>query len=384
MRNTLKHDVFENVLIGPSLTTRPIFGGGLVSPQKYPKFCRHNRHGKPNNSPLTLGKGPIPKLKTIDGVPYVFGGVYLTHFGHFIAEFLHRLWVLERPEHKNCTVLFVAKESSVPPKRFFIEAMEYLGVKKWQILTDSHCVEKLVIAEQGKTLGRKSHPEYAQFLRRLADRNNIFLAKNTSNISIMRGHLASRRLLAEKHLQNYLTQQGFTQFRPEEHPLIDQLKTIANAGKIILSDGSTGHLLDLLPEIQAEVAFLARPYKTNIPKNSVAPKVRHVSIFDDVVSLITPLNSRNTPQETRALLYAPLSRIINFLKYHNFIKKNAPDIRAPDYVTDMQHYLSSRSEWHQDFDHKDNQTILQQAEIAYAARHKRGFISALLSRFTKH
>jgi capsular polysaccharide biosynthesis protein len=343
MINDLKYGTFENVVLSPRKSRLPIYDGGLVNPIAYPHYCRHHREGKAINTKIETGGASLKRIKTAPESLYVFGGVYQWHFGHTIAEFVHRLWILEREEFKNATVLFIAPKGHTYAMDFFKETMAYLQVKKWRIIDEPCIVDKLIIAEQGKTLGVASHKKYTDYLVRLAEINRLQESKSgkwPDKVAIMRGHIKGRRFLAEQHLTNYLEAQGYYIFKSDKYPIREQLATIANAKKIIISDGSACHLFDLLPTIEAKVCFLARPLKIKLSNHSLKPKVRAVYNYADTSHLLIPLNNEGKRRKTKALLYADLDKIISFMKRCGFLETGAPSIIKPDYAADIDNYLA--------------------------------------------
>lgn len=338
----LQFGVFRDVLIGPAVSSKPIYAGGLVNPLKYPRFCRHNRRGRPVNASTSL-TGHLLALTDEEGRPFVFGGVYQSHFGHCIAEFVHRLWILQKPEYAGCTVLFVARSAHLPPAPYFEDLMRYLGVEKWCILDQPHLVPELVIAQQGKEIKRKAHAEYMSFLAHRATRNGLFKSDLHDKVAFLRGHMQSRRLLGEQHLAEYLSKQGYLVYRPEQHPIKHQLQTLSNAKRVVISDGSACHLFDLLPPIDAEVFFLSRNKRATIAKTSIRWKVRKLHVFNDVISLIIPNNKEGMPQKTRGLLYACLEEVVERLKEAGFVDPEAEPIESTPYFEDMRAYVESRA-----------------------------------------
>ncbi|MBL4639298.1 MAG: glycosyltransferase family 61 protein [Kordiimonadaceae bacterium] len=343
MQRKLKYGVFDNVAIGPRAAGGLIYSGGLANPKEYPVHCRHNRHGRPFNDAIEIDTSALPKLTSDDGKAFVYGGTYQYHFGHLTAEFIHRLWILQQPEFADCTALFIADPEKAYVLEYFPQLMDYLGVKKWKLITESCVVEKLVTAEQGKTLGRKSHRHYTAHLANLAAQKNLFEDKGTpKKIALLRGHMTSRRYLGEMHLANYLAEQGYEVYYPEKHPIEAQLRTIANASHIVISDGSICHLFDLLPKLQVHVAFLARRPKAKLAKVSIAPKVKQLHTFSNASPLIIPRMGNGKPQETKALLYADTHEIVAFLKKHGFVPADAPKITGVPFAEDIKHYLEGR------------------------------------------
>lgn len=347
MTGNLRYDIFEDVILSPRTDRKPIYGGGLAKPLQYPKYCRHNRNGISIDSEIIIHDEHLSALSCKINNPYIFGGVYQWHFGHTIAEFVHRLWILEKEEFVDNTVVFIAPRGQTYAEEFFTQAMDYLQVKKWQIIDTSCLVNKLVIAEQGKTLNTISHKDYNAFLQRLAQKNKLFDPSSNKifkKIAILRGHLKGRRYVCEQQLAEYLETQGYYIFYSDQHSLHSQLHVIANATDIIISDGSACHLFDLLPPIKAKVCFLARSPRIKLARYSLKPKVSAVHAFTDVISLVAPKSTTGQKLKTKALLYADLDKIIVFLKKHNFLNKDVPNIQSPPYRQDIIKYVTELDE----------------------------------------
>ena len=353
MRRTLRYIETENCLLAPAAPGAPFYEGGLVSPCTYPSFARHQRREYVIKKRSDIPAANIPDnapddtsdlLACQNGKPYVYGGVYVPHFGHFIAEFVHRLWVLGKPAYRDCTVIFILHQRKAVPRRFFAETLAYFGVKKWIVIDKPTRVEKLVIAEQGKILGHPVHPDYMEFLHSRAHLAGLLQPQKAGKdkILVMRGHMATRRLLCEEAFTEQLTHLGYKEIRPERLPVTEQLRTLATAEKIIISDGSTCHLFDLLPAVPAHIAFLGRQPLARLGDECIAPKVRSVVSFNQVVELIVPVGDNGKPQKSRALLFAPFNRIVDFLTKHNFIDASATVTKDMPYLSDLQSYLHRR------------------------------------------
>jgi hypothetical protein len=343
MVKSLKYGVFENIVLSPRQNRLPIYDGGLATPQNFPRYCRHNRNGKPVNTKIAINSS-LREVTTNPESPFIFGGVYQWHFGHTIAEFIHRLWILEHEDFANGTVLFIAPKGQTYAVDFFRQAMDYMQVKQWQIIDEPCIIDRMVIAEQGKTLGTVSRPQYTAFLNRLADVNALHDHtdfQKYDKLAILRGHLKGRRYACEYHLAAYLETQGYHIFYSDNHPLETQLKTIMHAKDIIISDGSACHLFDMLPVTNAKICFLSRSQKTKLATHSLQPKARSVHCFTDVINVVIPLNDKGKQQKSKALLFADLDKIIAFLKQHNFLDHGAPAITAPPYIADIEDFIKN-------------------------------------------
>lgn len=339
MAKKLKYDTFMNVKLAPATSKFPIYGGGLVEPHSYPRYCQQIKNGLVSSKPITLSGNDVPILPVEDGKPYVFGGVYMHHFGRFVSQSIHRLWITGDPDYTDHTVLFVARPDEMPYRPHFAEIMQIFGVRNWRVITSEHVVEKLVIAAQAKVFGLPSPKHYILYLNRLSDRNKLVHAHTKhTKIAILRGHLGGRHYAAEQHLETYLANQGYLIFCPEKHSLSEQLAVISNAEKIIISDGSTCHLFDLLPSVKADVVFLARSRFSRLGKTSIKPKAKRFYSFAKATPLIVPIGSAGKKRKVKALLFAPLPEVVRFLKAKGFLPDSAPAMASPPYLLDAQRY----------------------------------------------
>lgn len=344
MVKKLKYGTFSDVLLAPERSLIPIYGGGLVEPHRYPRFCQHLRYGFVSNKPISLPNQPVPELPLVANKPYIFGGVYMHHFGRFVAQSIHRLWIASHPMYEDHTVLFVARPSEMPLKPHFDAIMKIFGVQNWRIINSACTVEKLIIAEQAKIFGLPSRRHYAGYLNDLSYRNKLIKPHiENKKIAILRQHLGARHYVAERHLETYLTTQGYSIFHPEKHQLHEQLAVLSNAEKIIIADGSACHLFDMLPPVKANVAFLSRSKFSRLGRTSVKPKVNKFFNFTNAAPLIIPTSKTGKKRTVKALLFAPLPELVHFLKDKGFLPKEAPAMTNPPYLIEATRYAQNWS-----------------------------------------
>jgi len=360
---TLQSGEFSNVLLAPWQIARvdelTCIKGGLAFPGKFPAFARHHRGNRivdadidtiPNNGEsLGNSQHSVPAaVKKLAG-RYIWGGCYHQHFGHFTAEFVHRLWLCNTADHKCLTVLFCANSKNYILKPFFKEIMALFNIQKWEIITEPTEIEHLNIGEQGKHLNSNTRPSYIPYLEAIAKKHNMAGAANSSDtnivenrntdICILRSHLKGARFAGEASLENFLISAGYTAYRPEDHSLIDQLKTITNADRIIMSEGSALHLFDLLPKIKARVAVLNRRPSQIAAETSLTGKVEDFYQFSTAALAYLP-EGNNGKDPNLALTYEPMDKILKFLRANGFIKAEDTAI-APLYFEDFSNFIKT-------------------------------------------
>lgn len=336
MPPALRAKTYEHMAIGPRQTPHTTEIAGLMRPRGLPAALRHMRHGliMDRNHGDVANIPPYPEAP--NGFVYVYGGALITNFGHLIGEFIQRLWVLDHLDKKPI-VLFALhhKDNRLPPK--FAEVLHYLGVERHELITRPAKVPKLCIAQQAKTLGAPGHRDSHIWLAKLAERHKL-AGKTAGKLAITRSHMMQRPLIGEDLLEAHLQAEGYRLYRPEQHSLINQLRTLYNAEKIIFADGTACHLLDLLPKIKAEIFFYGPRRKSDLARNSLAPKTDHLTIYEAIESRPALLRLGDKTISANQYLIADLNRLSNKLQSSGFIENTLPPLEQADY----QHLLLER------------------------------------------
>lgn len=287
----------------------------LDFPADSPPWVWNCNAGRPNNAHVAPQK--VPEDAPLLTGTYVYGGPIWDSFGHVMAEFVHRLWVTELPQYRDLPVAFTATEGLAPP-RFLGAILDLLGVKEWTVLEGPARIERLVVGEQGKMLRVPSAPEYTAFLGRRVGPLANEPARFSPRLAVLRGHLDqnSGRSVGETWLAAQLEAQGYLVFRPEEHPLRDQVNAYLHAEEIIFSEGSAMHLFDIMPPVKARIVVLNRRPGSPLAEHTLREKCAELHVYDDIAFL-------GDPQEhlTRSLSLFDPSRFFAFLKEHGFVDR---------------------------------------------------------------
>lgn len=92
---------------------------------------------------------PIKKINIKNKLfgKYIYGGMILVHYGHFIIESLTRIWFYEK--EKIPILFFLASKGFAKPKHFeksFVkEIFEIIGIKNYKFITENTLVENLIV-----------------------------------------------------------------------------------------------------------------------------------------------------------------------------------------------------------------------------------------------
>lgn len=337
----LQHGSFKNIQLSPWHMVRrdnlAYVAGGISNPSVLPDFARHHRGGRIADTDIDTASNGAQ----LHGC-YVWGGCYHEHFGHFIAEFVHRLWVCNLPENSGKTVLFTAHNTDYQLKPFFTDLMGLLGVENWLILTEPTTVEELTIGEQGKHLNAPPLTGYFPYLETLAAKLPSEDTHFPKFVAIMRGHMPNARLALESAIEKHLEEQGYTLFRPEDYSLQQQLQTLLNAEKIIISEGSALHLFDLLPKLKAEVAVINRRPNNILALSTLKEKVEKLAIFDQSYVAYVPTTAHGK-DPNKALSFAPIGEVLTFLADKKFIADPIQENTA-GYQADFENFIKKNTD----------------------------------------
>ncbi len=265
--------IYENPVSYPVETAQVDynFQGGLIDSKtlqliKEATLLRHNRicQAMPEWNYDSLEISRLPK---IEGT-FLFGGILLNNFGHFLLESISRLWAYDMfkkfdpyilfyapwgiPDYlkKNNHVHQVFKGFDIPLKRliFFKEIIK---------------LQRVIIPEQKYGFGKCRTPNNAfiNFIKKFNFRDQLPKAFHDSDkIYVSRSGLSfsQGRPFGETLFETYLQANGYRIIYPEKHTLYEQLAIYKQAKRIIFCDGGAVYSTILLPELSAEVAIVAR------------------------------------------------------------------------------------------------------------------------------
>ena len=236
--------------------------------------------------PLTTEPAaPVVPLEELSG-RWLWGGVLWAHFGHFLVESTARLWALGEDELPFDGVLFVPKRPDVGDalRGFQTDFVDMMAPGlPIRVATAPTRVEQLVVPGQGFGLGLITagtdkfrgaiHQKFAADIK--ADGpEKIYISRSALG-------LAKGGLLGEELLEDYLRQEGYEIFHPEQHDLKTQIARYKAARKVIAADGSALHLYAMVGRPDQPVAMILR--RKSGPNNLLA---RNVECFCGVEPLV--------------------------------------------------------------------------------------------------
>lgn len=212
---------------------------------------------------------PEERPAVVDRLPgrWLWGGVLLNHFGHFMTESVGRLWALDAVKGQVDGLVFVSKregqeEDAVVDLRGFHQLFFELAQVDVpiRILTRPTQVEMLEVPGQGFGIGPMAAGTAAfrdfmarRFAQDVAPTGGPRLYVSRSGLSAQKGGI-----LREERLEELLAAQGYEIYHPQRHPMRDQIARYKGAKQIVALDGSALHLVAMTGMRDQRVAMIKR------------------------------------------------------------------------------------------------------------------------------
>lgn len=243
--------------------------------------------------PLMVEPEPVLPVDHLPG-RWIWGGVLLNHFGHFLTESVGRLWALDAVKGKVDGLILVPKredqddgavaEMQAYHRLFFDLCNVDIPIR---IISRPTKVDLLEVPGQGFGIGPMAAGTEAfrsfmhnRFARNIAPVGGPKLYVSRSGLSAQRGGI-----LWETRMEELLAGEGYEIYHPQRHSLTEQIARYKGAQQIIALDGSALHLVAMTGMRGQQVAVIKR--RDSHASDSI---ITHLSSFlgvaPDVIDVI--------------------------------------------------------------------------------------------------
>lgn len=198
---------------------------------------------------------------------WLWAGVLLNHFGHFLVESSGRLWGIDTVQGKLDGIIYISKRDAdeegeaVELSAFHQNFMALLGLDlPFKVVTQPTRVEMLEVPGQGFGIGALASGT-APFRRFMQSRfAKETPAEGAEKLYISRSGLAAVRggILFEERIEELLAPHGYDIFHPQKHPMEVQIARYKAARQIVSLDGSALHLLAMVARPDQHIAMIKR------------------------------------------------------------------------------------------------------------------------------
>lgn len=192
---------------------------------------------------------------------HLYCGPVTLHFGHFLADCVHRLWACRREQDRVESIIFLPQHPRITQSPVFRQFLRLFGtdIAKARYVSTLATVEELVVPDVGHVVGRPHQDWYQEELASAIDLSKFKRPDLPKRIVISRRNYRLKgRIAGADAITQRLREDGYTEVFPEQHPVAEQIAYLVSAEHIIFEEGSAVHLLDPLPRIDAQVAMIRR------------------------------------------------------------------------------------------------------------------------------
>lgn len=235
----------------------------------------------------------ISEISPFDGEPVaridepcIYAGPIIYHFGHMIAECIHRLWARKEFGYlRNAKVAFHAKaDVETPDWLLKLFPLCGLSVEDVVFVDRTTYFRELHIPEQGRLLGgRRGFDAYPSLLpldKITPDRSSpkVYISRKT--------HLHSGSYFGESYIERFLSSKGYQIIYPEAVTPSALTAILAGAEKAVFAEGSAIHHMELCGGVDADVFVIGR-------RGGATERFRHV--LNDVCKNWTVYDASHSP-----------------------------------------------------------------------------------------
>lgn len=213
----------------------------------------------------------------------LYGGIIISHYGHFLIESLARFEAFHR--HASLPIVFTAdcaRPSELPVYMKAIFELLNIPLARISFVQETTSFKKLVIPKAGMRwfdyLDTKHQQAMAMQVKKSFGAD--YPREKQGNIYLSRSKLSTAHdgniICGEAEFENYLKTEGFTVVYPETLTVKEQVRLFCSARNIVGFVGSAFHTLLLCPDAPEKIVYLHRN-KTGVnPQYPLIDKVLHI------------------------------------------------------------------------------------------------------------
>ncbi len=250
----------DDALVVPPAESGTIQPCGVL--ERTGAFCRQAVTWRGRRAMMTPPPAPAGTPRKLPG-RHLFAGQIWSHFGHFLAESLPRLWALDKLAEKPQSIVFIPKRPDQPRgfRRYQQEFFRLLGLDlELRILTEPTRVERLIVPGQGFGLGEiaAGTASFRAYMRR--NFAPEVAAEGPPRLYLSRSRLGGLEggIVLEGVLEANLADSGYETFHPQNAPLARQIARYRAAERIIGPDGSAFHLFGFVATDRQKAGIILR------------------------------------------------------------------------------------------------------------------------------
>jgi glycosyl transferase family 61 len=255
---------FANIVVHPSqevlrhLAGGAFFRGGPDWPHFAAQiFARHCWQ----LVPIPVDSRPYPAPGPVEEADRgIWCGPVSNHFGHMIADFGMRIAASARLDDSARLVFSLWPEPAAEPPEFFWQLLGHLGVARDRVLLvrrPTRFSRLSVVPQAERRFGGAPSRAHLALMDEIAARSAP-RERDIPSLFVSRARWPKGRFAGEPCLDDAFAAAGVAVCHPETLDVAAQLQLYRRARRLIFSEGSALHALQLLGRLDAEIIILKR------------------------------------------------------------------------------------------------------------------------------
>ena len=252
-------EVARGAVLGPLIAADHPSGVGCIAdvPGVTLSHIRADTPEGPVNRLEVHAPGDVGGASVYEG-PTLYAGPYFAHFGHGVAEGLHRLWAARHFADLEGARIVFQMQPGVQRRPWFDAMLDLIGIAPDRVLLLGHVARfaELHVPAQGRALGGALLlPDYLSLfplapIPRTAAPKRLYVSRSR--------YTHSGIYLGESLVERVLEQAGFAIVHPQDVRLAEFAGMLRGAETIIFAEGSAIHNLELTGPLDARVMVIGR------------------------------------------------------------------------------------------------------------------------------
>jgi hypothetical protein len=218
---------------------------------------------------------PLPDQVTDKVDAGIWCGPIHLHFGQTVAAWGMRIAGSNRIDLELPLVFTLPPLRDTEPRQFFWDMLDHLKVERRRVLlirTPTRFERLYVIPQAERLYGGGPHPRHLLMMDEITGGSAI--DRDVDCVFVSRARMPDGRFAAESYIDEVLAGAGVTVFHPETTDLHTQLRLYRRARRMIFSEGSALHALQLLGHLDCDLVVLVRRPGYRIAARSLRPRTR--------------------------------------------------------------------------------------------------------------
>ena len=219
----------------------------------------------------------------------IYLGYFMPHWGHFLLDFLSRVWCCKTNKYKGKYAYIIDRDSTVMISGVYREFFDLLGIPRENLLVINKPTRfsKIIVPEQSIYPGKWYTKEYVDTFDSIRDKVEK-QSQYEKNIYLSRTKLKFGRYkeIGEKRIERFFRRNGYCIVYPEKLSLIEQIAVFKSAKELACVSGTLPHNM-LFSENGSKLTIIHKTYRLNkhqflinqMRKLSVTNIDAHLSLF---------------------------------------------------------------------------------------------------------